>query len=601
MNNVTMSGMPNMGGPVGGGIPMMNNGVAGGAARHSTNSPGRNDAEDGDDSKDDIDSKRPNDLPLPNLPKECPESCFLYEWFCLFWDMFNAQRGKGDARNVLSYVSTHRATPAQLRNINPMHAGAAYARMGPGSGGPSAQQLQQMQQMQIQKQAMQREPSDGNHPQRAQSPGSAENAPSPSKRPRLDGPAFNGQQGGMATSGRGQSTGMPAQQFPGFQGQNPAHKNLQAYQATLSQHQQKQMPNAAAGGPPNQGSPMMAQGADANAVAANSYGCEIGQNGATWPGGQQGGQGNHALQDYQMQLMLLEQQNKKRLMLARQEQDAIRPDGKEVPAALWTRSVNSPNPSEQMKRGTPHMNNPGIPSPLPEGQNRGSPSTMTSHGTGGQMDAGMAPQFYKIEDDDGTPTTGLIGKTGPNGGAPWLPTLLKAPTSYGYTSTTKHAATRSSCNANANGRTQPPSPQGSTAALPHLNNQTRQILRRENETKETKTKKGSAANLAAGATPSADPSQDAATPAPATPITPVHTKTFNNGSNPNGAVQPVNVSQMNDPQFDMLEFQNPMGGNTDVLTDFDFDTFLNDTNAATDDFSFDPSSFLGDNEISETV
>lgn len=34
-----------------------------------------------------------------------------------------------------------------------------------------------------------------------------------------------------------------------------------------------------------------------------------------------GGGGNHALQDYQMQLMLLEQQNKKRLVMARQEQD----------------------------------------------------------------------------------------------------------------------------------------------------------------------------------------------------------------------------------------------------------------------------------------
>jgi hypothetical protein len=33
--------------------------------------------------------------------------------------------------------------------------------------------------------------------------------------------------------------------------------------------------------------------------------------------------GNHALQDYQMQLMLLEQQNKRRLMMARQEQDNI--------------------------------------------------------------------------------------------------------------------------------------------------------------------------------------------------------------------------------------------------------------------------------------
>jgi hypothetical protein len=34
---------------------------------------------------------------------------------------------------------------------------------------------------------------------------------------------------------------------------------------------------------------------------------------------------NHALQDYQMQLMLLEQQNKKRLMMARQEQDRSEP------------------------------------------------------------------------------------------------------------------------------------------------------------------------------------------------------------------------------------------------------------------------------------
>lgn len=52
----------------------------------------------------------------------------------------------------------------------------------------------------------------------------------------------------------------------------------------------------------------------------------------------------------------------------------------------------------------------------------------------------------------------------------------------------------------------------------------------------------------------------------------------------------------------MLEFQNPMGGNTDVLTDFDFDSFLNDsTGGADDNYNFDPSGFLGDNEISETV
>lgn len=68
------------------------------------------DSGDGE-SKDDIDSKRPSDLPDAAVPKECPESCFLYEWWCLFWDMFNAQRGKGDGRNVLQYVTHTQVSP----------------------------------------------------------------------------------------------------------------------------------------------------------------------------------------------------------------------------------------------------------------------------------------------------------------------------------------------------------------------------------------------------------------------------------------------------------------------------------------------------------
>ena len=150
MNNVNMGGMPAMGGPVGGGMPAMNNG-AGPGVRQSMpvndnrsqlntyiyeyflknemydcarsllqskqpmslvkDSPGRQgDGGAGDDggdadSKDDIDSKRPSDLPAPNLPMDTPESCFLYEWWCLFWDMFNATRGKAEGRNVLQYVN----------------------------------------------------------------------------------------------------------------------------------------------------------------------------------------------------------------------------------------------------------------------------------------------------------------------------------------------------------------------------------------------------------------------------------------------------------------------------------------------------------------
>lgn len=429
--------------------------------------------------------------------------------------------------------------------------------------------MHQLQQMQLQqKQQMQREPSDGSHP-RPQSPGSAENAPSPSKRPRLEGPAFN-QQGGLAPNGRGQSTGIPGQQvgetgpsntvqaahlqlsngiesnlttqqFPNFQGQNPMQKNLQSYQNSLSQQQQKQMPNAAVGGPQNQGSPMMTQGADNNAIAAYGYGAgEMGQNGVRGgPGGPPGnGQGNHALQDYQMQLMLLEQQNKKRLMMARQDQDTGgRPDGPGGPPGMGPngpnfqqgtspqsgpRSGNSPNPNEQMKRGTPHMNNPGIPSPLPDGQNRGSPSAMNFNiGQGGQMDAGMNQQFYKMDGMNGNmmangmrpPPSSHPGfnpqamtqqqqqqmmmarqqqaanwPNGPNGNGSMVTNPTQGPPQAMGTPQQRNMPPPAAPANATNGRTQPSSPQGSTAAPPTPQQANKANPKKKNETKETKTK-----------------------------------------------------------------------------------------------------------------
>lgn len=102
-------------------------------------------------------------------------------------------------------------------------------------------------------------------------------------------------------------------------------------------------------------------------------------------------QGNHALHDYQMQLMLLEQQNKKRLLMARQEQDQVRPGEQPMGPGGFapnmspqgSRSGPSPNPSEQMKRGTPKMGQAGLPggpnSPMPDPNMihaRGSPGAM---------------------------------------------------------------------------------------------------------------------------------------------------------------------------------------------------------------------------------
>lgn len=57
------------------------------------------------------------------------------------------------------------------------------------------------------------------------------------------------------------------------------------------------------------------------------------------------------------------------------------------------RTGTSPNPSDQMKRGTPQMNNSGIPSPIPEGgQSRGSPNSMNFM-PGGPVDPNMGPPF----------------------------------------------------------------------------------------------------------------------------------------------------------------------------------------------------------------
>lgn len=150
MNNVNMANMAQMGGPVGPPMQMMNSGagvggpVAPGKApsdnrtllntyiyeyflRHhmydcarallnsdqpvnvkdgSNRRRDENGADgDGEDSKEDMDSKRPDDLPAPNVPTPLPESCFLYEWFSLFWDMFNAQRGKATGVQVNTYVA----------------------------------------------------------------------------------------------------------------------------------------------------------------------------------------------------------------------------------------------------------------------------------------------------------------------------------------------------------------------------------------------------------------------------------------------------------------------------------------------------------------
>lgn len=193
-----------------------------------------------------------------------------------------------------------------------------------------------------------------------------------------------------------------------MQNGQPGNKalSLQAYTSGLQQHQASQMPIKGVAnpngppGPQGQGPPMM-QGQEGSAQINTFYNADASamnnmqQRPSGMPG--QGNAGNHALQDYQMQLMLLEQQNKKRLIMARAEQDttqsreATGPNGQPFPgnSPQGPRSGSSPNPND-MKRNTPQMNPAGIASPLGDGQSRASPGAMNFMAN--QIDPNM--KFY---------------------------------------------------------------------------------------------------------------------------------------------------------------------------------------------------------------
>jgi hypothetical protein len=190
-------------------------------------------------------------------------------------------------------------------------------------------------------------------------------------------------------------------------------KTLATYSANLSQHHGNQMPNKPmpnATGPQGQGSPMVPSGPDGASLTQYYPGDMPGNMRPGAPNGQATTGSNHALQDYQMQLMLLEQQNKKRLMMARQEQDMNtngmpRVEGPGGPAGPngqpfqgtsppGGRSGASPNPPEQMKRASTQMAGAAnMGSPLPDGaaQSRSSPNSMNFMGP--NMDPNAAPHF----------------------------------------------------------------------------------------------------------------------------------------------------------------------------------------------------------------
>lgn len=275
-----------------------------------------------------------------------------------------------------------------------------------------AQIIRQQHQQQMMQSQMRRDGSEMNG-QRPRTPSGADHAPSP-KRQRLDGVPFNGQ--AMMQNAMAMPPGMPGQgmmqdpqsqqagqllknnginpaslsasQFASFLAQDPSvqHKSIQVFAQNMSRQRDDL---SKMGRLSDQGSPMTGPGMDLGSsdFFANNPTAALQMRNGMPPQGANGAQG--ALQDYQMQLMLLEQQNKKRLLMARQETDTItRSDSQppNFPSGMSPSDGRSPQP-DQMRRGTPKIGQPGMPgSPMPDGRMTGSPAPMNFNP--------MDPQMY---------------------------------------------------------------------------------------------------------------------------------------------------------------------------------------------------------------
>ncbi|PVH97658.1 hypothetical protein DM02DRAFT_644063 [Periconia macrospinosa] len=339
----------------------------------------------------DMDSDSIDDLPPAEVPAgQVTENSFLLDWWVQFWDIYSAARGSGNkgtqytghVRNLTHMTNEQRnqrmMMTGGMNGMNGMNP-AQYGMVRMPNGMPKPNDLQRaamnnrnpgqaaaMANMnQLQKQAMmgtqmQRDGSQMDMNGRPQSPGSNDNAASPNKRQRVEG---------------GMNAANGPNQFNDFAGQQ---NKIEVYAQSLAQQQRMALNNHAITQGMNagvQGSPMTQPG-----VLDGSGEIFAGNQPRTgMPAGQPGQQpGNHALQDYQMQLMLLEQQNKKRLLMARQEQDNMSGSHQGVAgpagfsAAMSPQGSRaggpSPNPTDQMKKNTPRMGAQGLPgSPMPEG------------------------------------------------------------------------------------------------------------------------------------------------------------------------------------------------------------------------------------------
>lgn len=588
-----------------------------------------------------------DDFPAPQLPaNQMADNSFLLDWWVQFWDIYQATKARGGGPSKGAQYIQHTRNLTQLQNEqrntrmmmnNPMNAQYQTMMRGNMQNGVGANDLKrtaamnnrpngnpiagmQMKNPAMMAAQMQRDGSGMDmNGQRPQSPGSNENAPSPNKRPRVD--------GGMNPGN------MQGNQFGEFaqQGQNAQQKNIEGMNSGV------------------QGSPMAQPGLD------GQHDMFAGNGPRPMPANAQGApqQGNHALQDYQMQLMLLEQQNKKRLLMARQEQDNM--SGPHQQGAVGapafptgmspqgSRAVPSPNPADQRNRGTPKLGQQVPGSPMPEGgmqQQRGSPAPGMNFDPN-LAPPGMPPQFYQqmpqnpmmrppsshpganFNQQQLTPQQMEAMRNGaqmPNGawrGPPQAGMMPGQQPMGGPMGQTPQQRQMPPPPAPTEQPRPEPSPSQSNQAPP-TPSQTNKAGPKKKPTKDNK-KPANKKGQVAGAAPAAANGEEPPTPTsstPVAPITPVHKQSFNQGQNggPQQPVQPQPPAQQQpmdnnappfgnldaDPGFDLgLTF----GDDAGALENFDFDSFLhtgNDNDAfggLVNDFDFNNTTEVGGGDL----
>ena len=305
-----------------------------------------------------------------------------------------------------------------------------------------------------------------------------------------------------------------------------------------------------------------------------------------------------ALADYQMQLMLLEQQNKRRLLMARQEQETIPqtgpPNAAGQPAMMSQpmpfnvgRQGQSPGPNDMTKRNPSQMTQ----SPRPDGivGTRGSPAPPMFENA--QPTIGNPQFFQQNQMRNGMGPNGILnGIQGPNGQMrpmsamqaprPGVPGGQFAPGMPPFGQTPQQQPMSNPNNPNGNQPTnqpansmpppqapvhqngKPPSPSaaGQVPGTPSQKKEAGPKSKKDSTKKETSKAKQTAKK--AGPTPSTEAERELQTPTPSTPVDPHPPPNVLRENQPNGVAQqpppvPNGVQAQSGTQQDVAGIMDP--------------------------------------------